>query len=320
MNPKVFISHASEDKERFVINFATKLREKGVDAWVDKWEMLPGDSFVNKIFEEGLKEAQAVIIVLSNNSTEKPWVREELNVSIVKRLSEGTKVIPIVLDNCKVPQALTSTLWEPIPDLKNYEQNFKRILGSIFGTTDKPALGKAPAHTTSVYHEIGGLTKSDNLVLKESCEYLIENNDIGVDPEQLFGDGEKLGFSRSEVKDCIEILEKNGYLDVELYSGDDKDDYSCFFRVTISGMECYAKSYITDYSETVEKIISLIVNEGIESNTDIREKINKPIIIINHILDMLELNGYVKLSKSMRDIVQIDIYDVSASLRRTLAT
>ena len=57
MNPKVFISHASEDKERFVMNFASKLRANGVDAWLDKWEMLPGDSLVDKIFEEGIKEA-----------------------------------------------------------------------------------------------------------------------------------------------------------------------------------------------------------------------------------------------------------------------
>lgn len=38
--------------------------------------MLPGDSLVDKIFEEGLKEAQAVIVVLSRISVEKPWVRE----------------------------------------------------------------------------------------------------------------------------------------------------------------------------------------------------------------------------------------------------
>ncbi|WP_232414365.1 toll/interleukin-1 receptor domain-containing protein [Leptospira kirschneri] len=74
MNPKVFISHASEDKDRFVINFSTKLRSKGIDAWLDKWEMRPGD----RIFEEGIKNADAFIIVLSKNSVNKPWVREEL--------------------------------------------------------------------------------------------------------------------------------------------------------------------------------------------------------------------------------------------------
>jgi hypothetical protein len=35
MHPKVFISHASEDKERFVLAFAERLRASGVDAWLD---------------------------------------------------------------------------------------------------------------------------------------------------------------------------------------------------------------------------------------------------------------------------------------------
>lgn len=65
MNPKVFVSHASEDKNRFVLSFAKRLREKGIDAWLDRWEMAPGDSLVRKIFEEGLKEANAVIVVVS---------------------------------------------------------------------------------------------------------------------------------------------------------------------------------------------------------------------------------------------------------------
>lgn len=315
MPPKVFVSHASEDKERFVTEFSTKLRENGVDAWLDKWEMLPGDSLVDKIFEEGLMEAEAVIIVLSNHSVKKPWVREELNASIVSKLSKGTKIIPIVLDDCEVPQSLKSTLWESISDLNDYDTNLKRVLSSIFGATDKPALGKAPAHTSSVYHEIGDLTKADNLVLKESCQYIIENDAVVVNPESLFGDGDKFGFGRSEIKDCIEVLEENGYLDVSGYLGGG-DNYACHYRVTIYGFDSYAKSYISDYSEILDKAVSLIVNENADSNVAIQEKLNKSIIIINHILDVLESNGYVKLSKTFGG--QVHIFNVSASLRRKL--
>ncbi len=108
MNPKVFVSHASEDKERFVLDFATKLRSKGIDAWVDRWEINPGDSLVDKIFEEGIKNAQAVIVVLSKYSVDKPWVREELDVSVVKKINENIKLIPVVtdIDDCQVPECL----------------------------------------------------------------------------------------------------------------------------------------------------------------------------------------------------------------------
>jgi hypothetical protein len=49
-NPRAFVSHASEDKDRFVIGFAGRLRAKGVNAWVDTWEMLPGDKLIDKVF------------------------------------------------------------------------------------------------------------------------------------------------------------------------------------------------------------------------------------------------------------------------------
>lgn len=101
--PKVFISHASEDKDRFVVEFARRLRENGVDAWLDQWEMRPGDSLVDKIFEEGLKEARSVIVVLSTVSVQKPWVREELNASVVNRISLGARLIPVVIYYCRHP-------------------------------------------------------------------------------------------------------------------------------------------------------------------------------------------------------------------------
>ena len=83
---RVFVSHASEDKDRFVRTFATKLRERGIDAWVDEWEIGPGDSIVDKIFEQGIGQADAVIAVVSSYSVDKRWVRVELNTSVIKRI------------------------------------------------------------------------------------------------------------------------------------------------------------------------------------------------------------------------------------------
>jgi hypothetical protein len=142
---KVFISHASEDKERFVLNFAKKLREQGVDAWVDVWEMLPGDSIVDKIFSEGIRDAYAMIVILSKNSVEKRWVREELNAGFMHRINGKCKVIPVVIDPCEIPEALRSTIWEEIRDLDNYDDEFQRILDAIFSRNSKPPLGPPSA-------------------------------------------------------------------------------------------------------------------------------------------------------------------------------
>ncbi len=76
-SPKVFISHTSDDKLRFVIGFAECLRRNGVDAWLDQWEIQPGDSIVEKIFEQGISQADVFIVILSKNTADKPWVRED---------------------------------------------------------------------------------------------------------------------------------------------------------------------------------------------------------------------------------------------------
>jgi len=176
--PKVFVSHAGEDKERFVISFAEKLRANGVDAWVDKWEMLPGDSLIDKIFEEGIKNAQAMIIVLSTYSVNKKWVREELNAGMVKKISGVTKLIPVVIDDCEVPEALKSTVWETIKDLNNYEEEFQRVLASIFNTSLKPPIGAPPKYVQFQIDILPSLNKTDTMVFKTICEKSLEK---GID-------------------------------------------------------------------------------------------------------------------------------------------
>jgi hypothetical protein len=54
--------------------------------WFDEWEILPGDSLEEKVFDEGLKNADTMVIVLSGNSVDKPWVREELNAGRMRLL------------------------------------------------------------------------------------------------------------------------------------------------------------------------------------------------------------------------------------------
>ena len=64
----VFISHSSKDKPA-VEQLARELRARGIDAWLDKWEIGPGDDIVASI-NAGLDAADAGIIVFSQHSRE----------------------------------------------------------------------------------------------------------------------------------------------------------------------------------------------------------------------------------------------------------
>jgi hypothetical protein len=315
-SPKVFLSHASEDKERFVLHFATELRARGVDVWLDRWEMLPGDSLVDKIFQEGIKRADAILIVLSKISVNKPWVREELNASFVSRVSKGTKLIPIVLDDCSVPEVLQSTLWEPVKDLQNVRECVDRVVAAVFKHSLKPPLGEAPSYLTIALHGIATLSDIDNLVLKLSCEELLSSNDHMIAPDKIFGLNSGLDIPKQEVLDSIEILEGKGFLTVSYYVGGGSESFGCYYEATTTGFDAYAQAYIPNYSDTISKAISLIVNEGVNTNEEIKERLQAPNYLIDHILLYLKERGLISFEEFLGGGIFISA--VSASLRRSL--
>jgi TIR domain len=316
MTPKVFISHASEDKNRFVLEFAERLRQNGIDAWLDKWEMLPGDSLIDKIFEEGIKEANAVIVVLSKFSVEKPWVREELNTAWVKRINNGSKLIPVVIDDCEVPEALKSLLWEPIADLSNYELNLARIVSAVFGTTDKPPIGSAPSYTNSFTQPIGALNNIDSLVLRLSCEEALKNDSFTVNPYAIFFKDKTSIVPEEELEDALDILDSEGYIKLLRTFGGGLFSY----QITTIGFEAYFKAAVPDYQSKVTAVISAIVNENLHDNIAIQEKLRSKIeqpMVVDHILDVLESNGHIKIAKYLGG--STSIHRVSPSLRRFLS-
>jgi hypothetical protein len=312
MSPKVFVSHASEDKDRFVIGFATKLRAKGIDAWLDKWEMFPGDSLVDKIFEEGIKEAAAVIMVISSSSITKPWVREELNAAFVARVNKGSKLIPVLIDDCEVPAALSSTLWVRIADLSSYDSELDRIVSSVLGLTDKPPLGPLPSATNALLKSIGGLSALDSTILQMSCQASLRNGDVFLNIEAMFKKDGAWLFPEEQIVEALEILEEHSYVKTLKTIGGIHS-----YKVTTNGFEIFGNECIPDYASVVNRVISAIVNEGAKDNTTISNLISADLFVVTHVMDVLEQRGFLKLVKTIGG--GAIVVTVSASLRRNLS-
>ena len=91
-----FISHASEDKNTFVKDFAKKLKDAGIEIWYDEFSLKWGDSLQEKI-NQGLANCKYGIVVLSENFFKKNWTKQELDALFARQTSEGKSVIlPIV--------------------------------------------------------------------------------------------------------------------------------------------------------------------------------------------------------------------------------
>ena len=302
--PKVFVSHASEDKARFVARFAARLRENGVDAWLDQWEMKPGDSLVDRIFEQGLKSAQAVIIVLSAVSVTKPWVREELNNSVVSRINRGLRIIPVVIDQCEIPEALAATLWQRVDDLEHYDDAFQRILDAIFDRSTKPPVGRAPERLTDVEAKLPSLRGTDQRVLRE-----IYAQQIAGEPAWL--SDLVVGLSRDDVADSVEVLDEQGYLLV-----DAPGDGNLMIQLSTDGFSRCADVFESDYKARLRALSALLVNEGIEDNTVLAQRLGEGQPFVNFMLDVLEKVGHVATMKFAMGRWEVRV--VSPQLKRTL--
>ncbi len=301
--PKVFISHAGEDKERFVNSFAENLRANGVDAWVDKWEMLPGDSLIDKIFEEGIKNAQAMIIVLSSYSVNKKWVREELNAGMVKKISGATKLIPVVIDDCEVPEALKSTVWEKIKDLNNHEEEFQRILASIFGTSLKPPIGTPPKYVQFQIDSLPDLNKIDTIVFKTICEKSLQKGIDMISTSELIDQLQSLGITEEAMYESTEVLNNKHLINGKPHFMDRID----FFKITTFGFETFAKNFLPEFDDLIRNVLLLIVNEKVNTDHAISSHLNHSRILIDYALDVLAKRRYLRLVVTNDTVNVLDV-------------
>lgn len=103
--PTGFISH-SECDDAFCHGLNDALCALGVRPVMDKRDFRLGDDFVKEIFDKGIGTSDAVIFVLSPGSVDRPWLREELSISVVEKLRRRTRLIPVVLTICRTAASL----------------------------------------------------------------------------------------------------------------------------------------------------------------------------------------------------------------------
>ena len=70
--PKAFVSysHDSQEHKKWVLDFATRLRNSGVDAILDQWELQPGDDLPH-FMEKYLRTSDRVLMICTDQYVEK---------------------------------------------------------------------------------------------------------------------------------------------------------------------------------------------------------------------------------------------------------
>ena len=91
----LFLSYSRQDTAKIEI-LATTLQQTGWSVWWDR-EIRAGSSF-DRVIEQALTNARAVIVAWSRHSVESDWVRAEAAHAL-----ESNKLLPIRLDKVPLP-------------------------------------------------------------------------------------------------------------------------------------------------------------------------------------------------------------------------
>lgn len=128
----VFISY-SHNNRAFVDELAANLVKNRARVWVDRWELKVGDSIIQRI-QTAIKEADALIIVLSKASVESEWCKKELTAGLIRELEEKRVVVlPVLLEDCEIPLFLKDKLYA---DFRyDFEDGLRTTLEAIAGVT-----------------------------------------------------------------------------------------------------------------------------------------------------------------------------------------
>lgn len=99
----VFISHASSDKENYVVKLKQSLDKLKISIFYDTDTLEWGDYWKNKIWE-GVSKAEFAIIVISENYFGREWTEKELYELLNRQNKNGQKTILPILHNITIEQ------------------------------------------------------------------------------------------------------------------------------------------------------------------------------------------------------------------------
>ncbi len=139
--PRVFLSYTSDDLER-AKKIAETLEANGIETWWDKWCIYPGDSLRQKI-DEGIGGCTHFLALLTPQSITKPWVNQEMDAGLVRKLNDQCRFLPVRWDlpSSALPPLLSGMHSPAI----TCDADIIQLVNDIHGVSRRPPRGAAPA-------------------------------------------------------------------------------------------------------------------------------------------------------------------------------
>jgi len=133
----VFISYARGDRPEWVQTLAENLHQQGFEVFWDAWEIGPGDVLVHEL-DRGLLESRHGVLVVTKTALDRPYVRAEYAAMMTRAIAGKQRLIPVLLDDVKLPPLLASRVWIDFrgADGPEYDRKLAELVRALRG--EKP--------------------------------------------------------------------------------------------------------------------------------------------------------------------------------------
>jgi len=147
----VFVCHSSLDKE-FARTLADDLRARGIRVWIDESVLKVGDSLFETI-QAGLRDSDFVMVVLSEKSIGRPWVKREMAAAFNLEIEDEKKrILPIIIEDCSIPVFLKDRLYADFRS--SYDHGLVALLDALDIETTASSPASTMVHTGDVILDI----------------------------------------------------------------------------------------------------------------------------------------------------------------------
>src|SRR3989344_6483764 len=154
--PKVFISysHDSPEHKLWVLNLATKLRNNGIDAILDQWELRPGED-IPSFMEKHIKNSDYILMVCTDEYVKKAnsgvggvgYEKMIITSDLIKKI-DFKKVIPLIKQNGNknTPTFIETKLSIDFSYEKDFGFSYDELVRTIHNSPlyEKPEIGNNP--------------------------------------------------------------------------------------------------------------------------------------------------------------------------------
>ena len=140
--PSIFLSHSHKDRP-FVRRLAERLTKSGVVVLSDEVHLKIGDSIIDKI-ADAIHGVDYVAAVISKHSARSWWVRKEVSLAMSKEIAgKRMVVLPVVIDDCKIPPHLRDKVYADFRDKARFEASSRQLLRAIGVVSAIDTIGRA---------------------------------------------------------------------------------------------------------------------------------------------------------------------------------